>query len=199
MVDRVGHPAPGSFDPVGRRVTRTILVDLSEFGSLDPAAPATGNLAWWHQSPVTGRETTMSQDQAARTAGPVKQTNGFAVGMTMFAAIVMMIVGLFQAVEGLIALFDDTIYAVGEKWVFAFDLTTWGWIHLVAGLVVAVAGYFVLTGAVWARTVGVIVATLSALMNFAWLPHYPVYSVLVIALDIVVIWALIAHGREVAS
>jgi hypothetical protein len=87
---------------------------------------------------------------------------------------------------------------VGEKWVFAFDLTTWGWIHLVVGLIVALAGYFVLTGAVWARTVGVIMAVLSALLNFVWLPYYPVYSVVVIALDVLVIWALIAHGREIA-
>src|SRR5690349_2744873 len=140
----------------------------------------------------------MSHDDSTRRSDPDRGSSGFAVGMTMFAAIALMVVGLFQALEGLIALFNDTLYAVGEKWVFAFDLTTWGWIHLVVGLIVALAGYFVLTGAEWARTVGVIMAVLSALLNFVWLPYYPVYSVVVIALDVLVIWALIAHGREIA-
>jgi hypothetical protein len=140
----------------------------------------------------------MSHDDSTRRSDPDRGSSGFTVGMTMFAAIALMVVGLFQALEGLIALFNDTLYAVGEKWVFAFDLTTWGWIHLVVGLIVALAGYFVLTGAVWARTVGVIMAVLSALLNFVWLPYYPVYSVVVIALDVLVIWALIAHGREIA-
>ena len=115
----------------------------------------------------------------------------------MFAAIVMMVAGVFQAIEGLIALFKDTFYVVGQEWIFSFDVTTWGWIHLVVGLVVAVAGYFVLTGAVWARAVGVGVAALSALLNFVWLPYYPVYSLLIITLDVLVIWALTAHGRDV--
>lgn len=141
----------------------------------------------------------MSNDQAARAVHQVERPSGFAVGMTLFAAVIMMVAGVFQAIEGLIALFNDTFYAVGQQWIFAFDVTTWGWIHLVAGLIVALAGYFVLTGAVWARTVGVIVATLSALLNFAWLQYYPVYSVLIITLDVLVIWALTVHGRDVTK
>lgn len=75
---------------------------------------------------------------------------------------------------------------------FSFDITTWGWIHLVMGIVVAVAGFFVLQVAVWARSVGVAVAAVSAVLNFMWLPYYPVWSLLIIALDVFVIWALIA-------
>jgi len=139
----------------------------------------------------------MTNHKTSSAPGVVQRPSGFAVGMTLFAAIVMMVAGVFQAIEGLIALFKDTFYVVGQEWIFSFDVTTWGWIHLVVGLVVAVAGYFVLTGAVWARAVGVGVAALSALLNFVWLPYYPVYSLLIITLDVLVIWALTAHGRDV--
>src|SRR6478609_3378272 len=124
----------------------------------------------------------MSNDQVTRSGGSVAPTNGFAVGLTLFAAVMMMMVGVFQAIQGVVALFNDTFYVAGEKWVFSFDITTWGWIHLVMGVVVAAAGFFVLQGAVWARAVGVAVAALSAVLNFAWLPYYPVWSLLIIAL-----------------
>src|SRR4029079_6227844 len=81
----------------------------------------------------------MSNDQVTRSGGSVAQTNGFAVGLTLFAAVMMMMVGVFQAIQGIVALFTDTFYVAGEKWVFSFDITTWGWIHLVMGIVVAVA------------------------------------------------------------
>ena len=75
----------------------------------------------------------MSNDQVTRSGGSVAQTNGFAVGLTLFAAIMMMLVGVFQAIQGVVALFNDTFYVVGEKWTFSFDVTTWGWVHLVMG------------------------------------------------------------------
>ncbi|MEZ0448931.1 DUF7144 family membrane protein [Cellulomonas sp. ICMP 17802] len=125
--------------------------------------------------------------------------SGLAVGLTVFAGIMMMIVGVLHAMQGLIAIVNDTFYVVGEKWVFEFDVTTWGWLHIVIGIVVALAGIFVLSGAVWARTVGVLVAALSILFNFAWLPYYPVWSVIIIALDVFVIWALTVHGRDVVE
>lgn len=120
-----------------------------------------------------------------------------AAGLTVFAAVMMMMIGAFQAIQGIIALANDTFYVVGQEYVFQFDVTTWGWIHLILGVVVAVAGYFVLQAKVWARTVGVIVAVISALFNFAWLPYYPVWSILIIALNVVVIWALTVRGRDV--
>src|SRR3954447_10494968 len=104
----------------------------------------------------------MGNDQVTRSSGSVGQTNGFAVGLTLFAAVMMMMVGVFQAIQGVVALFNDTFYVVGEEWVFSFDITTWGWIHLVMGVIVAVAGFFVLQGMVWARSVGVAVAAISA-------------------------------------
>ena len=110
----------------------------------------------------------------------------------------MIMIGAFHAFQGLVALFNDDFYVVGQKWIFEFDLTTWGWIHLIVGIGVVVAGFFVFNGAVWARAVGIGVAALSALLNFMWLPYYPIWSLIIIALDVLVIWALSAHGRDYA-
>ncbi|WP_456825988.1 DUF7144 family membrane protein [Cellulomonas sp. P5_E12] len=126
-----------------------------------------------------------------------EQRSGFAVGLTVFAATMMILIGVLHAVQGVVAVANDTFYVAGQEWIFEFDVTTWGWIHLVAGLVVVLAGFFVLSGAVWARTVGVAVAVLSILLNFAWLPYYPWWSLVIIALDVFVIWALTVHGRDI--
>jgi hypothetical protein len=125
--------------------------------------------------------------------------SGAAVGLTLFAAVLMIMIGFFQAIQGLVALVNDTFYVVGEEWIFQFDVTTWGWIHLLFGILVAVAGAFLLQGAVWARTIGVILAGFSALLNFIWLPYYPLWSIVVITLDVFVIWALTAHGRDIVK
>lgn len=127
------------------------------------------------------------------------QRSGAAVGFTMFAAFMMILIGSFHVIAGLAGIIDDQFYAVTQEWVLQFDVTTWGWIHLIAGIVVLIAGLSLFTGAVWARTVGVILATLSAIANFAWLPYYPFWSLAIIAIDIFVIWALTAHGRDIAS
>lgn len=122
-----------------------------------------------------------------------------AVGFTVFAGTMMIVIGVLHAIQGLVALADDTFYVVGQEWVFSLDVTTWGWAHLILGVVVALAGFFVFQGSVWARAIGVIVAALSAIVNFAWLPYYPVWGIVVIALDIFVIWALTAHGRDIVE
>ncbi len=127
------------------------------------------------------------------------QRSGAAVGFTMFAAFMMILIGSFHVIAGLAGIIDDQFYAVTQEWVLQFDITTWGWIHLIAGIVVLIAGLSLFTGAVWARTVGVILATLSAIANFAWLPYYPFWSLAIIAIDIFVIWALTVHGRDIAS
>lgn len=137
-------------------------------------------------------------DQLSGRASTEPPVSPMAVGFTAFAAVVMIMTGAFQAFQGLVALLNDEFYVVGQKWTFSFDLTSWGWVHLIVGALVAVAGAFVLRGAVWARAVGVVVAVASALLNFMWLPYYPLWSMLIIALDVVVIWALTAHGRDIA-
>jgi hypothetical protein len=131
------------------------------------------------------------------STSPTAKPSSAAVGLTVFAAVMLIMVGIFQAIAGVVALFNDTFYVVGEKYIFQFDVTTWGWVHLILGVVIAVAGYFLFRGAVWARTVGVILASISAVLNFAWLPHYPIWAIAIITLDVFIIWALTAHGRDI--
>ena len=125
-----------------------------------------------------------------------RQTSGWAVGLILFAAILMIMTGVFQALEGLIAIFQNEFYVATRNYLFQFDATTWGWIHLVVGLIVAFAGWGVLSGRTWARVVGITVAVLSAIANFLFIPYYPFWALTVITLDIFVIWALAAHGGE---
>jgi hypothetical protein len=125
-----------------------------------------------------------------------RDTSGMAVGFTVFAAIMMLMVGVFQALQGLIAIFENEFYVQTRNYLFEFDATTWGWIHLVIGLLVAFAGWGLLSGQTWARVVGITLAALSATANFLFIPYYPFWSMLIIAVDIFVIWALASHGRQ---
>jgi hypothetical protein len=129
---------------------------------------------------------------AARRAE--RETSGWAVGFILFAAIMMIMVGVFQALQGLIGIFENEFYVPTRNYLFQFDATTWGWTHLILGLVVAFAGYGLLSGKTWARTVAIFLAVLSAIANFAFIPYYPFWSLLIIALDVFVIWAIAAHG-----
>src|SRR4029453_9849968 len=106
--------------------------------------------------------------------------------------------GIFQALAGLVAIVDNEFYIATGNYLFQFDATTWGWIHLLLGLLVGFAGWGLLSGRTWARVVGITVAVLSAIAAFLWLPYYPLWALLIIALDVFVIWAIAAHGREVA-
>jgi hypothetical protein len=128
-----------------------------------------------------------------------RQTSGWAAGGILFASLMMIMVGIWQALEGLIAIFENEFYVATRNYLFQFDVTTWGWIHLILGLIMAVAGWGLLSGRTWARVVAITVAVLSAIANFLWLPYYPFWSLLIIAVDIFVIWAVVAHGREVAA
>ena len=125
--------------------------------------------------------------------------SSWAVGWAGFAGVMLIMIGIFDAIQGLVALFNDEFYVVTEEWVFEFDVTTWGWIHIVVGVALLASGIGIFSGNVAARTVGVIVAGLAALANFAWLPYYPVWSIVIIAICIAVIWALTAHGRDIAA
>jgi hypothetical protein len=108
-------------------------------------------------------------------------------------------VGSFQAISGLVALFNDDYYLVGSNGlVVSVDYTAWGWVHLVLGVVAFLTGIGMMIGQSWARVTGIILAVLSAIVNLAFLAAYPVWSVLVIALDVIVIYALAVHGREAA-
>jgi hypothetical protein len=124
---------------------------------------------------------------------------GWAVGFTIFAAVMMMMTGGFQALAGLVAIFENEFYVATRNYLFELDVTTWGWVHLILGVIVALAGFALLSGATWARVVGITLAVLSAIANFLFIPYYPFWSLLVIALDVFVIWALAVHGGKVAT
>lgn len=128
-----------------------------------------------------------------------QRPSSWAVGWITFAATMMAIAGSFQIIAGISAILDDEIYTVAGDWVLRLDTTVWGWTHLIIGLVLLVSAWGVVSGNVAARTVGVIVAALSAIANFAALPYYPIWGLTVIAVDVAVIWALTAHGRDAAS
>jgi hypothetical protein len=128
-----------------------------------------------------------------------RETSGTAVGFILFAAIMLIMVGVFQALQGLIAIFQNEFYVATRNYLFQFDATTWGWIHLVVGLVVAFAGWGLLSGRTWARVVGITLALVSAIANFLFIPYYPFWALTVITLDIFVIWALTAHGHDLQT
>jgi hypothetical protein len=136
----------------------------------------------------------MTDDVSQYQSRTVEEASGWAVGFVLFAAIMMMMAGIFQALNGLIAIFQDEFYVRTPNYIFQFDATTWGWVHLLLGIVVALAGWGLLSGQTWARVVGITLAVLSAIANFLFIPYYPVWSLLIIAIDVVVIWALAAHG-----
>ena len=118
-------------------------------------------------------------------------------GWTYFAGCLLFIVGSLDALWGLAGILNDEIVFVGGQGVIIADVTTWGWIHLILGVIAVFAGAALFSGKVWARTVAVIVAAVSIIVNFTWLPYYPVWSILIIAFDVFVIWAVTAHGRDI--
>jgi hypothetical protein len=134
-----------------------------------------------------------------RSGAPTKRVSGAAIGWTYFATTMMILIGTFHAIAGLVAIFDDEFYVATRNYVFEFDATAWGWIHLIVGIVVAIAGAYLLTGSVFARTIGVVMALVSAVVGFAWLPYAPVWGVTIIAIAVSVVWALTAHGRDVVN
>lgn len=117
----------------------------------------------------------------------------WAAGFAFFAAVLMISIGVFQGLMGLVALFRNEFYVAVDDYLYSFDVTGWGWAHLLLGGLVALAGFGVISGATWARGVGVALAVLSLVANFLFLPYYPLWSLLIIALDVVVIWALCAY------
>jgi hypothetical protein len=119
----------------------------------------------------------------------------WAVGLTVFAAVLMVVSGIVQALQGIVAPANSEFYVVGTKYTYKFDVTTWGWIHLLIGIVIAVVGICLFMGQTWARWTGLVVVAVSMIANFAWIPYYPVWGIIVLALDGAVIWALSVDTR----
>ena len=119
-------------------------------------------------------------------------------GWVIFAATMFAIVGVFNFIQGLVFLVEDTWTVLLPDSILVFDLTTWGWILLILGLVEMIVAWGVLSGQTWAQVVGIIIASLAAILNILSLSIYPIWGLIALVLQILVIWALAVHGDEVA-
>jgi hypothetical protein len=122
------------------------------------------------------------------------QISGWAIGGITFAGAMLILVGIFHAIAGLAAILDDDFYVATENYAFDLDVTAWGWIHLLVGLLMVVTGYSLFSRAAWAGAVAIVIAVLSAIANFFFIPYYPLWSILMIALACWVIWSLTRPG-----
>jgi hypothetical protein len=118
--------------------------------------------------------------------------SGAALGLTIMAAVFMMITGVFGFFEGLAAIIRGSFFVVLPNYAYSLSATGWGWLHMILGALVFLTGAALFTDKLWARMTGVVLVAFSALANFVFLPYYPVWAIVIIALDIFVIWALLA-------
>jgi hypothetical protein len=125
-----------------------------------------------------------------------RPVSGWAVGFSAFAGAVMILIGIFEFFQGLAAVVNDDFFVITSRYAYDLDTTGWGWIHMIIGVVVFAAGLGIFSGATWARAVGITVAVITAVANFFYIPYYPVWSVLIIALCIIVIWALASYRAD---
>jgi hypothetical protein len=129
----------------------------------------------------------------------VRNVSGW-VGWVGFAAIMLILNGVFSLIQGLIAVIGSNYYYVATNGsLFLFDLTGWGWWNLIVGVALILTGLALFTGATWARIVAVIAAGLSAIGQLLLVPAQPWWALIVIALDVLVIYAITAHGRELRT
>jgi hypothetical protein len=122
------------------------------------------------------------------------RVSGWAIGGLTFAASMLILIGMFQAIDGLVAIFNDEFFVRTENYTFDFDVTAWGWIHLILGVLLVFTGWGLYAQRTWAGVVAIFLAMLSAIANFFFIPYYPFWSILVIALDVWVIWAITRPG-----
>jgi len=157
---------------------------------------------------TTQRETAQRGDAAAgyvpRQAGAYDAgytdsgPRGAALGFTMLASVLMMLSGVWGFFEGLAAIIKGSAFVVLPNYAFSMSTVGWGWIHLILGVLIAAAGVALLRDMMWARITGVVLASLITISNFLFIPYYPVWSIVVIALNLFVIWALLTPRRDYA-
>ena len=118
------------------------------------------------------------------------------VGWIWFAAMMLVLNGFFNALDGLVALFNKDVYAVTGKGLVTFNFTAWGWILLILGILQVAVAISLIQGRVWARVTAMVLVMLNAFAQLVFITAYPLWSILVIALDVIVLWALLVHGEE---
>jgi hypothetical protein len=134
----------------------------------------------------------MSMQTEPRQRPP--EVSGWAMGGIAFAGTMMVLIGVFEALAGLVAIFDDSFYVVTQNYTFDLDVTAWGWIHLLLGLAVLATGFGLFARKAWAGVAAILICMLSALANFFFIPYYPIWALLVIGLNIWVIWSVTRPG-----
>jgi hypothetical protein len=144
----------------------------------------------------------MSTHATPHRAGPAADTttadSGWTTTFALFAAVLMMLAGALGVLTGIAAILRDEVYVRTPQYLYTLDLTTWGWVHLVLAVLLVAAGAGVLWGATWARAVGIVAAAINLVAHFAFLPYFPVWALVIIALDVLVIWALAVYRGETA-
>ncbi|WP_037678105.1 hypothetical protein [Streptomyces griseus] len=136
---------------------------------------------------------------ATPTAPPHSAQQDWAQGLTVFAAVMLMVAGLLAVCRGIMAIAEDDVFVATRNYAFEFDLTGWGWVHLVLGALAVVVAFGLFQATLWARVAGVAIAALVIIANFLSLPYYPVWSVVMIALSGFIIWALCVARQDESS
>jgi hypothetical protein len=150
-----------------------------------------------HRRTTGAPEETAAYGQPGYQEGyaPVQEeTRPLAGGFIALAAVLMIMSGLWSFFVGITGVLSGGFYLVVRNYTFSYSIHAWGWTHLIIGAVVFAAGVCLLLGMMWARVVGVVLAVISGLANFLFLPYYPLWSIIVIALDAIIIWALVTGG-----
>ena len=138
--------------------------------------------------------TTAPQDQPRPQSHAVRDS--VAAGTSIGAAMLLAVIGVLSILQGISAVAADDLFVSGPEYVYEIDLTAWGWVHIVLGILLVVSAIGLWTGSTWGRVVAIAIASLSIIANFLWLPYYPAWSIVVIALGIVVIWAVATWRPE---
>ncbi|MET7364470.1 hypothetical protein ABZS61_01335 [Streptomyces sp. NPDC005566] len=139
--------------------------------------------------------------QSAPTPGTSPRSgsgSAWASGGVLFAGVLLLVDGVLAVIRGIAGIASDDVYARINDYTFKFSVTSWGWIHLILGIVLVLVGVGILKGALWARGVGVGLAALNLIANFMWLPYQPVWAIVSIAIDAFVIWALCTDRTKAA-
>jgi len=129
-----------------------------------------------------------------RTRAGEDDVSGWALGAIAFAATILTMIGVFQVITGLVAVFNDEFFVVTRNYTFDLDVSAWGWIQLIVGVVSIAVGFGLYSRATWAGITALVIASMSAVANFFFIPYYPIWALVVIALDVWLIWALTRPG-----
>ncbi|MFG3159868.1 hypothetical protein ACGFY8_08290 [Streptomyces sp. NPDC048232] len=147
-----------------------------------------------HAEPTPGRP---SQGDGTWSRRSADRPGGWAAGGVVFAGVLLVLNGALAVLQGIAAIAEDDVYARIGTYVYEMSLTGWGIVHVVLGALVLVTGYGLLKDMAWARVAGIVIASLSLVAQFLFLPYAPVWSVIMMAIDVFVIWAL--AGRQDAT